>query len=84
MGSPSIQSRITAMEALALVYETSLTALATAGVESYTLDTGLSRQTVTKQDISKIQAAYKSTLNLIDVLYARLNGCGTIRVGPSW
>lgn len=78
-----IQDRITATKAQIVVYEDAATALAT-GVQSYTLDTGQSRQTVTKLDISALQKTIDSLYNRCATLEARLNGSGTVTTRPAW
>ena len=78
-----IQDRITATKAQIVAYENAATALA-AGVQSYTLDTGQSRQTVTKLDISALQKTIDSLYNRCATLEARLNGSGTVTTRPAW
>ncbi len=78
-----IQDRITATKAQIVAYEDAATALA-AGVQSYTLDTGQSRQTVTKLDISALQKTIDSLYNRCATLEARLNGSGTVTTRPAW
>ena len=50
-----IQARIDATKAQIIAYEDAALALATGGVQSYTLDTGQSRQTVTKIELSALK-----------------------------
>lgn len=83
MDADFIQSRIDATKAQIVAYEDAATALA-GGVQSYTLDTGQSRQTVTKLDLSAIQRAIDSLYNRCATLEARLNGSGTVTVSPAW
>lgn len=66
-----------------VAYEDAATALAS-GVQSYTLDTGQSRQTVTKLDLVALQRTINSLYNRCVTLEARLNGSGTVTVGPAW
>ena len=78
-----IQGRIDATKLQIVTYEDAALALA-GGVQSYTLDTGQSRQTVTKLDLSAIQNTIESLYNRCATLEARLNGSGTITARPAW
>jgi len=78
-----IQDRITATKAQIIAYEDAATALAS-GVQSYTLDTGQSRQTVTKLDLAALQRTIDSLYNRCATLEARLNGSGTVTTRPAW
>ena len=84
MDAAFIQDRITATKAQIIAYEDAALALGTAGVESYTLDTGQSRQTVTKMDLTKIQETIDGLYNRCVVLEARLTGNGVLIGKPSW
>lgn len=78
-----LQDRITAVKAMIAAYEAAITAIATDGLESYTLDTGQTIQKVTKANLSSIQASYNSLLNLLTTLEARLSG-NQNHVRPAW
>ena len=84
MDNAFIQDRITATKAQIIAYEDAVLALGTAGIESYTLDTGQSRQTVTKLDLTKLQATIDGLYNRCATLEARLTGNGTSIGVPSW
>lgn len=84
MNAQFLQDRITATQTLIIAYETAMTALSTGGVQSYTLDTGQSRQTVTKLDLTALQNTIDSLMNRLVVLEARLYGNGTVIARPSW
>lgn len=76
--------RITATKALIVAYEDALTALATAGgVQSYTLDTGQDRQTVTRADLPALNQMIDSLYNRLATLEARVYG-GTTQGRPAW
>ena len=77
-----IQGRIDATKLQIVAYEDAALALA-GGVQSYTLDTGQSRQQVTKLDLDAIQKTIESLYNRCATLAARLNG-GTLTVIPAW
>jgi hypothetical protein len=78
-----IQGRIDATKLQIVAYEDAALALA-GGVQSYTLDTGQSRQQVTKLDLADIQKTIESLYNRCATLEARLNGSGTLTVVPAW
>lgn len=78
------KERITATKALIVAYEDAVTALGTqGGVVSYTLDTGQSRQTVTRADISSLNRMLDGLYNRLATLEARLNGA-SITARPAW
>lgn len=83
MDSEFLQQRIEATKALIVAYEDAVTALTTGGVQSYTLDTGQSRQTVTRLEIATLQRNIDSLYNRLVTLQARLNG-GAVSVRPAW
>jgi hypothetical protein len=83
MDSSFIQARIDATKQQIIAYEDAALALA-AGVQSYTLDTGQTRQTVTKLDLNAIQKTIDMLYNRCATLEARLNGSGTLTAVPSW
>lgn len=83
MDQDFIQDRITATKAQIVAYETAIEALATGGVQSYTLDTGQSRQTVTRLDLSALNNTVDSLYNRCATLEARLNGA-TLTGRPGW
>lgn len=78
-----LQARIDATKAQIVAYEGAATALA-AGVQSYTFDSGQTRQTVTKLDLSSIQRTIDGLYNRCATLEARLNGTGTLQGVPGW
>ena len=78
-----IQARIDAAKLQIMAYEAAVDALVVGGVQSYTLDTGQNRQTVTRLDLKSIQEHIDSLLNRCTTLEARLNGA-TITGRPCW
>lgn len=79
-----IQERIVVTKALIVVYEEAVTALGVqGGVLSYTLDTGQSRQTVTRTDIPNLNRMLDSLYNRLATLQARLTG-GAVTARPAW
>jgi hypothetical protein len=84
MDSSFIQARIDATKQQIIAYEDAAAALGDANVQSYTLDTGQTRQTVTKLDLNAIQKTIDMLYNRCATLEARLNGSGTLTAVPSW
>lgn len=83
MDTAFIQARIDATKAQIVAYEDAALALA-AGAQSYTLDTGQSRQVVTKMELQQIQATIDALYNRCVTLEARLTGNGVLTVVPAW
>lgn len=83
MASAFFTARLASIEAQIVAYEAAIVALGTAGAtESYTLDTGQSRQTVTRANLKELNDVYNSLINLHTVISARCNGGGTIIARP--
>ncbi len=78
-----IQDRITATKAQIVALETAAEALLSGGIQSYTIDTGQSRQVVTKFEIRSLQNSIDQLYNRCATLEARLNG-GTLHGRPGW
>lgn len=77
------RDRIAIVKALILKYDAALDALSTGGMFQYSLDTGQTRQTVTRHNISSLKATRDSLLNELSTLNARVCGAGT-HVVPSF
>ena len=66
-------------------YAVAIDALLTGKVQSYELDTGQTRQRVTKFDLAKLQEAYNAALSLLRSLEAALGiGRSVVTVNPAW
>lgn len=84
MTADFLQQRITSIQAQIVAYENAIIALATGGIQSYTIDTGQSRQTVTKIELDKLTKVINSLMNQLAVYEARLTGNGTAIGRPAW
>lgn len=73
-----LAARITATQAQILAHEDAISGLSKPDVFSYTLDTGQTRQTVTRQSLSALQKTLDALYNRLAILEARRNGAGTI------
>ncbi len=78
------QERLNKAKEQVALYDEAITALMTAGVQSYTLDTGASKQIVTKFDLVGLQKTLEHLENKVAVLEARCNGQSTNIARPLW
>lgn len=78
------QARLDKVIAMIDVYEDAILALGVGGVVSYSLDTGQSKQNVTKFDLVKLNETLQSLYNMYATLNVRLTGCGTSIVRPGF
>jgi hypothetical protein len=78
------RDQITATKAEILALQEASLALSTGAIQSYTLSTGQTSQTVTKHNLSTIESAIERLLNRLAVLDARVNRNARIYVRPSW
>lgn len=83
MDATFLNARITAVQASIVIYEEALQVLGTDGAQSYTLDTGQTRQTVTKLNLTELRKTLDGLYNQYATLEARLNGASVI-MGPNW
>lgn len=84
MDTTFIKDRITAIKLQIVAYEDAILALGVGGIQSYTLDTGQTRQTVTKFDIVELQKTLDMLLNRLVIYETRLTGNGVMIGGPAW
>jgi hypothetical protein len=70
------EDRLAIVMALIVAYDAAILALSTGAVQSYSLDTGQTRQTVTKQNITSLRDTRQSLLNELATLEARVCGAG--------
>lgn len=78
-----LEERIAAKKALILKYEAALDSLA-GGAQSYSLDTGQTRQVVSKANLTEMRNMVANLESDIATLQMRLNGCGRFVVRPGW
>lgn len=85
MSCDFLAERITRTKLLITAYEDAILALSSAGaIESYTLDTGQDRQTVTRANLKSLNATLDSLLNRLSTLCARQTGSGVLIGRPGW
>jgi len=78
-----LQARIAATQAQIVAYEDALLAL-NGGMQSYTIDTGQGRQTVTRASISEINRTLDALIDRLDTYETRLNRNGGAIARPAW
>lgn len=76
--------RISATEAQIAAYEDAALSLSSGGIQQYMIDTGQTKQSVTKVDIKVINDAIDGLYNRRATLYARRDGCGVTIAGAGW
>ena len=79
-----LTARLVATRALIVAYETAVTTLLTGGVQSYTLNTSQSTQTVTKFDLPALNSAIDGLYNRCATIEARLGMGNTVLGVPDW
>ena len=78
-----IQDRIARTEEMIVAYEDAILALS-GGAQSYTLDTGQTRQVVSKADLSQMRSMLATLENRRAAYRSRLCGSGRIHVIPGF
>lgn len=78
-----LEERIAAKKAQILALDTAITAVA-GGAQTYSLDTGQTRQVVSKANLSEMRNLIRALESDVATLQQRLNGCGTFQVRPGW
>jgi len=79
-----LDSRIEKTKAMIAAYEDAILAVSAGQVQSYTLNTGQTTQSVTKSNLDGLKRGLDSLYALLDTLCARRYGSGTIIGAPSW
>jgi hypothetical protein len=77
-----LDARIARTKELIVAIEDAIEAVG-GGMQSYTLDTGQTRQSVTKADLSSLEIRLNALENRLSVLQARRNGAA-LNVRPVW
>jgi hypothetical protein len=73
-----LEARLAKTKTLIEAYEDAILQLSTGAVQSYQLDTGQTRQSVTKQQLSQLRNTLEGLYALYAALRARLCGAGVI------
>jgi len=85
MDADFLQARIDATQAQIVALETAITNFTATGLtQSYTLDTGQSRQVVNRSTFSEAERVLEALYNRLANLENRRNGCGVLHVFPGF
>lgn len=79
-----LTARIAATEAAIEQYEGAVAGLVSGSIQQYSIDTGQSRQSVTKTDVNILNRAIDGLYNRRATLIARRDGCGVVTTRPCW
>lgn len=79
-----LESQVAPLKAKLVAMIAASTGLATGAIQSYELETGQTRQKVTKVNLDVLEAAISSLMNTLTTLEARLRGSGAVRIIPSF
>jgi hypothetical protein len=77
------QGRLDKKKEQLAAYDDAITALA-GGAQTYSLDTGQTRQVVTKANLTEMRNMIAHLETEIATLQNRLGGCSTFQVRPGW
>lgn len=84
MSTDFLQERIDATKALIVAAEEAVLALMSGAIQQYTMDTGQTRQVVTKANITTLNKAIDGLYNRYYTLLARQGNGGVGIVRPLW
>ena len=79
-----IQEQIAWLKQAIVAYRAAMLAISSGAVLSYTLDTGQTKQTVTKQQLPTVKAALDGFVSELRYWQNQLGGCATVYVRPAW
>lgn len=79
-----ILARIESIKASLTAAQDAELSLLAGTIQSYTIDTGQDRQTVTKHNITELRNYIDALLNQLVTLEARLCGTGVMNLRPAW
>lgn len=79
-----LKQRIKKAKEQILLLDDAITMIITGAVESYTLDTGETRQTVTRANLATYQRQLMEMENRLATLQQRLDGRNTTNMGAAW
>lgn len=82
--SDFFKKRLEATEAQIEQIETAITAITVGGLQSYSINTGQSTQSVTRASLKSWQDALDQLYSRRDVIRARLYGDGVTNVRAAW
>ena len=84
MDATFIQGRITFFETLIPILEAAIEAVATGTVQSYTINTGQTTETVNKKNLMSYTSRLDWAYGRLEFWTMRLNGGATIQIRPGY
>lgn len=84
MDQEFLKQRIVKVKEQILLLDDAISSIITGAVESYTLDTGETRQTVTRANLATYQRQQAELENRLATLQQRLDGRNTTNMGAAW
>ncbi len=84
MDSQFLSDRIEKTKEMIVALEAAILALTSSNIQSFTLDTGQTREVVQKRDISRLEMTLEELYSRLSNLEERLTGCGVFNVVPGW
>jgi hypothetical protein len=84
MDSAFLQARIDKTKELIVAYEGAALAISSGEISQYTLDTGQSRQVVTKTNLATLSNQIDALYNRLVTLEALQTGDGSTTTVPAW
>lgn len=85
MDSAFLIERIMQTKLIIIAYEEAILALTGAGaIESYILDTGQTRQNVTRSNLKELNTTLDGLYNRLCTMQARQTGGGVLIARPAW
>ncbi|MCK5606564.1 hypothetical protein KAR91_31970 [Candidatus Pacearchaeota archaeon] len=79
-----LQARIDKIKELIVAFENAALSISTGEISQYTLDTGQSRQVVTKTNLATLNNHIDALYNRLVTLEARQTGNGSTTTVPGW
>lgn len=77
------EERLAKKKAQLAAYDDAITAIA-GGAQTYSLDTGQTRQVVSKANLTEMRNVISQLESDISTIEQRLNGCGRFQARPGW
>ena len=78
------QARLQRLRVTIVAYEDAIDALTLGNVQSYSLNTSQTTQSVTRFDLPRLTNTLDTLYNRYATLEARLSGCGVTNARPHW
>lgn len=78
------RQQVEVIKAKIVAYNTAAANIASGAIQSYEIETGQTRQKVTRANVAELERAIQSLMNQLATLEARLCGAGTTRIVPAF